>query len=294
MNDAEDDDVGATKLAPADEQYTAYVGPPEEYDFMGATQFRLLTTLGLRDHHSLLDFGCGSLRAGRLLIPYLLPGRYYGLEPNRWLVDAGIEKQIGRSMLELKRPTFLYHSDFSATRFGVTFDYIVAQSIFSHAGREIIAKSLSEFHACLATSGLVLATFVQPHQLDNTAEYGGMGWLSRLRHLQTRHNTVACARCRPIRPAAALVPSPPDVVRPRPFGRSTAHCRRRHPPDRGRSARARASPISQRLTGQQSSIKVQPRRSSLLRCFQKRSQAPISRWIGQASIHRRRKSFDVG
>jgi SAM-dependent methyltransferase len=58
--------------------------------FMGATQFRLLTTLGLREHHSLLDFGCGSLRAGRLLIPYLLPGRYYGLEPNRCLIEDGI------------------------------------------------------------------------------------------------------------------------------------------------------------------------------------------------------------
>jgi SAM-dependent methyltransferase len=179
---AEDDDVralsreAATKLVAGANHYIAYVGPPEQYDFMGATQFRLLTALGLREHHSLLDFGCGSLRAGRLLIPYLLPGRYYGLEPNRWLVDAGVDEQIGRSMLALKRPTFLYHSDFSATRFGVTFDYIVAQSIFSHSGREIIAKSLSEFRACLAPSGLVLATFVQPHQLGETGEYGGTGW----------------------------------------------------------------------------------------------------------------------
>lgn len=183
MNSAENDDVralsreAAKKLHPGANHYTAYVGPPERYDFMGATQFRLLTALGLREHHSLLDFGCGSLRAGRLLIPYLLPGRYYGLEPNRWLVDAGIDEQIGRSMLELKRPTFLYHSDFSATRFGVTFDYIVAQSIFSHSGREIIAKSLSEFRACLAPSGLVVATFLQPHKLGETGEYGGTGWV---------------------------------------------------------------------------------------------------------------------
>ncbi len=74
-------------LAPGSDHYTAYVGPPQDYDFMGATQFRLLTTLGLRDHHRLLDFGCGSLRAGRLLIPYLNPGNYYGIEPNRWLID---------------------------------------------------------------------------------------------------------------------------------------------------------------------------------------------------------------
>jgi len=167
----------AKKLAPGANHYTAYVGPPDQYDFMGATQFRLLTTLGLREHNSLLDFGCGSLRAGRLFISYLLPGRYYGLEPNRWLVDAGIDEQIGRSMLEVKRPTFLYHSDFSATRFGVAFDYILAQSIFSHSGREIIAKCFSEFALCLTRDGLVVATFVQPHQLDETGEYEGSGWI---------------------------------------------------------------------------------------------------------------------
>jgi cyclopropane fatty-acyl-phospholipid synthase-like methyltransferase len=183
MSRAEETDVralsceDAKELAPGSNHYTAYVGPAEEYDFMGATQFRLLTTLGLRQHNSLLDFGCGSLRAGRLFISYLLPGHYYGLEPNRWLVDAGIEEQIGRSMLELKRPTFLYHSDFSATRFGVTFDYILAQSIFSHSGRDIIVKCFTEFKMCLAHDGLVVATFVQPHQLDKTGEYEGRGWI---------------------------------------------------------------------------------------------------------------------
>jgi hypothetical protein len=62
----------AKTLTPGDMHYTAYVGPPAQYDFMGASQFRLLCTLGLRENHTLLDFGCGSLRAGRLLIPYLL------------------------------------------------------------------------------------------------------------------------------------------------------------------------------------------------------------------------------
>ncbi|MFP8873463.1 MAG: hypothetical protein VCB42_02780, partial [Myxococcota bacterium] len=75
----------ARTLEPGSEHYTAYVGPPRDYDSMGATQFRLLCTLGLREHHRLLDFGCGSLRAGRFLIPYLKPGHYHGVEPNRWL-----------------------------------------------------------------------------------------------------------------------------------------------------------------------------------------------------------------
>lgn len=62
--------------------YREYVGPETEYDLIGAMQFRLLSTLGLRENHKLLDFGCGSLRAGRLFIPYLNPGNYTGVEPN--------------------------------------------------------------------------------------------------------------------------------------------------------------------------------------------------------------------
>ncbi len=52
----------ARRLEPGSEHYMAYVGPADQYDLMSATQFRLLTTLGLRSFHRLLDFGCGSLR----------------------------------------------------------------------------------------------------------------------------------------------------------------------------------------------------------------------------------------
>ena len=75
---------------------------PSNTIFMGATQFRLLTTLGLKEQHWLFDFGCGSLRVGRLLIPYLLPGRYYGLEPNRWLIEDGIAHELGSTIIDIK------------------------------------------------------------------------------------------------------------------------------------------------------------------------------------------------
>ena len=61
--------------------YRAYVGPPEKYDLLGALQFQVLTNLGLREYHKLLEVGCGSLRVGRLLVPYLIDGNYYAIEP---------------------------------------------------------------------------------------------------------------------------------------------------------------------------------------------------------------------
>jgi len=167
----------AAKSLPAGaDHYTAFVGPPDQYDFMGATQFRLLTTLGLREDHAVLDFGCGSLRAGRLLIPYLNEGRYHGLEPNQWLIQDAIDREIGRDLINLKRPVFLHHADYSVAPFGTSFDYILAQSIFSHAGLDVISRCLTEFRTGLAPSGLILATFVQPHQLG-MEEFRGSGWV---------------------------------------------------------------------------------------------------------------------
>lgn len=72
--------------------------------------FNLLTSVGLRQHHRVLDIGCGSLRVGRLLIPYLNQGNYFGVEPNEWLVSDGILNEIGQDQIEIKQPTFSFRS----------------------------------------------------------------------------------------------------------------------------------------------------------------------------------------
>src|ERR1700674_1277415 len=112
-----------SKLNPGDNHYMAYVGPPTQYDFMGATQFRLLCTLGLRANHYLLDFGCGSLRAGRLLINYLDHGRYFGIEPNKWLIEDAINNQVGKDLIHIKAPQFDNNSDFATNVFSEKFDF---------------------------------------------------------------------------------------------------------------------------------------------------------------------------
>ena len=101
-----------SKLKPGDHDYMAYVGPPAQYDFMGATQFRLLCTLGLRAHHTLLDFGCGSLRAGRLIINYLDADKYFGIDPNKWLIEDCVVNQHGNDIIRIKKKRFDYNDDY--------------------------------------------------------------------------------------------------------------------------------------------------------------------------------------
>src|SRR5438067_7845268 len=152
-------------LKPGDSHYRAYVGPPEDYDLIAAMTFNLLTTLGLRQHHSLLDIGCGSLRIGRLLIPYLNRGKYFGVEPNQWLVREGIRRELGESLVEIKRPTFFFSKSPNAiVEANTSFDFAVAQSIFSHCGLDLIKGWLSAISRSLAQDGALVATFYLPKE----------------------------------------------------------------------------------------------------------------------------------
>ena len=158
------EDLG-TGLKPGDPHYRAYVGPPEDYDLIAAMTFNLLTTLGLRQDHSLLDIGCGSLRIGRLLIPYLNRGKYFGVEPNEWLVEEGIKRELGETLVQIKRPTFFFSdSPETVVQAKVSFDFALAQSIFSHCGLDLIKGWLSAVSRSLAQDGALVATFLPGDQ----------------------------------------------------------------------------------------------------------------------------------
>lgn len=147
-------------LAPGDAHYRAYVGPPEDYDFIAASSYSLLCMLGLRQHHRVLDIGCSSLRIGRLLIPYLNAGHYVGIEPNRWLVEEGIARETGADQVRIKRPRFHFATSARALPDEERFDYAVAQSIFSHCDLDLIAGWLADAGTRLKTGGALAATFL--------------------------------------------------------------------------------------------------------------------------------------
>jgi SAM-dependent methyltransferase len=159
-------------LKPGDRHHRAYVGPPEDYDLVSAMVFNLLTCIGLRQHHRVLDVGCGSLRAGRLLIPYLGRGNYIGIEPNRWLVREGIDNELGRDLVRLRQPRFSFRDSMEEFEVALELDYAIAQSIFSHCGQDLIRRWLSQLAAHLKGSGALVATFV-----SGPADHQGGGWV---------------------------------------------------------------------------------------------------------------------
>ena len=117
-----------TSYPAGEHDYRGFVGPIEQYDVIGAAQFALLYALGLRQHHRLLDVGCGSLRAGRMLITYLEPGNYFGAEPNTWLINEAVKNQVGGDMLDIKRPTFRATNRFEWSGLG-QFDFVLVHGV---------------------------------------------------------------------------------------------------------------------------------------------------------------------
>jgi cyclopropane fatty-acyl-phospholipid synthase-like methyltransferase len=155
-----------------DRHYRAYIGPPDEYDLVSAMSFNLLTTSGLRQSHKLLDIGCGSLRLGRLLIPYLNPDHYVGIDPNKWLIDDGLRYEIGASLIELRRPKFIYDTGLDSLASDIKFNYVIAQSIFSHTAPDLLERWIKDVSLCLADDGVFFATV-----LEGSVECDGEGWI---------------------------------------------------------------------------------------------------------------------
>ena len=167
-----------------DLHYRAFVGPPNRYDLIGAYQFMLLIEVGLRENHKLLDIGCGSLRAGRLFIPYLNSGNYFGVEPEQWLVEEGIKNEVGEDLIQIKKPTFLYTDDWNFPHFDTSFDYLVAQSIFSHASQSQITACLDASKQCMKSTSLLAANF-----LLGAEDYQGSEW-NYPGNVSYRHKTI--------------------------------------------------------------------------------------------------------
>lgn len=160
-------------LKPGDDHYRAYVGPPQDYDLIAATVFNLLTTHGLRQHHKLLDVGCGSLRLGRLFIPYLNRGKYVGVEPNKWLVTEGIRNEVGKDLVRIKKPTFSYNDSLKEFKQPLDLNYVAAQSIFSHTGLDLLTQWLKQINYHLNDDGIVFATFI----INEDEDFSGSGWV---------------------------------------------------------------------------------------------------------------------
>lgn len=136
---------------------------------IGEAQFRFLVEEGLEPEHQLLDVGCGSLRAGVHFVRYLEPGHYCGMEKNARILEGG-RLELRKAGLAGKGAELLVDELFRFGRFGRSFDFALAQSVFTHLPFNPIVRCLREIEQVLVPGGRFYATFNQTatQRLDMT------------------------------------------------------------------------------------------------------------------------------
>ena len=151
-----------------------YVAPGVPYD-SGATAFCRLLKQGLRQDHTLLDFGAGSLRVGRFLITLLEKGNYYAIEPQDWLMDAGL-KLMGNDVENVNDISLASNDDFNVDTFTPTkFDFILISSIITHQSHDQMARMFETAAQALAPDGAIVGDFRDV--VTSGADYTGTEWL---------------------------------------------------------------------------------------------------------------------
>ncbi len=131
------------------------------WEEIGILQFEILVRHGLDPKHTLLDIGCGTLRGGRHFIRFLDVGNYTGIDISRAALEyahllvenEGLSGKKPRLMLNWEKS--LHFSDLSKERF----DFLLAQSVFTHLPREEIQKCFIGVRKIMHSESLFFFTF---------------------------------------------------------------------------------------------------------------------------------------
>jgi SAM-dependent methyltransferase len=140
------------------------------WEEIGRLQFDFLLRRGLRPHHRLLDLGCGTLRGGRKLIPYLEPGNYSGIDISAKAIGYAKELVQSEGHAErLPRLSVIRDDNPGFGEFaGDHFDVILAQSVFTHLPPEHIEGCLERIGPMMAARSVFFFTYLPASEIVRT------------------------------------------------------------------------------------------------------------------------------
>lgn len=161
-----------------------------KWDIIGPLQFEFLRTNGLLPHHTLLDYGCGTLRGGRFFIKYLNEGNYFGLDISGQIIRHA-RMLLEREGLSHKKPILLLNEDldlaFNDIPGGKKFDFILAQSVFTHLHAEHITEIFANLHKVMHQDTVFFFTFEPGDEYLKKGYKDFMQPISFFENLCTKH-----------------------------------------------------------------------------------------------------------
>lgn len=131
------------------------------WDEVGQMQIDFLTREGLAKNHRMFDIGCGTLRGGRHFIAHLDPEGYTGIDISEGVIEAGKQLLVDEGLID-KRPRLIANTggDLRFTMFtDETFDFILAQSVFTHLKKEHIEECFQNIGRLMSRGSRFYFTF---------------------------------------------------------------------------------------------------------------------------------------
>jgi len=154
---------------------------PENYftawDPLCDWQMQTLKQLGMHPQNYLLDIGCGAMRLGLAAVDYLESGRYFGID--RYETYIPLAHDLAKREKIQKDYRIECDSDLGFSRFGVRFDFAMAQSVLTHLSSKQIELSFKNLQPVMNKDGKFVFTYI-------LGDYATLGFLYAGTHLMQR------------------------------------------------------------------------------------------------------------
>ncbi len=113
------------------------------WEAIGPWAAAFLKRQGLGQDQFVLDLGCGSLPVARELLPVLPTSRYWGVDFDRTLYEAGVRVELAQAGVLSDRGHFIVNDDFDLSGCTYAFDLALAHSLAHRVGAERFGRALS-------------------------------------------------------------------------------------------------------------------------------------------------------
>lgn len=129
----------------------------------GLIQMEMLRRLGLQPQHRLLDIGCGPLRTGCQLVPFLDPGNYWGTDLSGALMATGYHQELTEAdRARLPEHQLIEDGDFSFPGLPRAFDIVLCFAVFTHLPMDHLAHGLRRVAERLDFGLFAFTVFLAP------------------------------------------------------------------------------------------------------------------------------------
>ncbi len=140
-----------------------------QWDFIGELQYNFLIEQGLVPSSKMLDIGCGTLRGGQHFIKYLNQGNYTGIDISQNIINTAKETVIDCQELEVKKPRIIFNES-KDLKFSIfndeTFDFILAQSVFTHLMPEHIEECFVNIKKVMDSNSIFYFTIFESNKYE--------------------------------------------------------------------------------------------------------------------------------